>query len=78
LSSAGRPDDALAPAAAALELCIATGDRHREAALHNNLADLFHATGRHEEAMDHLKSAVEIFAAVESGPRPEIWKLVRW
>ena len=65
---------------AALELCAVTGDRHREAALHNNLADLMHATGRHEEAMAHLKAAVEIFAAVgtETEPRPEIWKLVRW
>ena len=64
----------------ALLLCTALGDRHRAAALHNNLADLLHGSGRAEEAMSHLKRAVEIFAeigAVEV-PRPEIWKLTRW
>ena len=29
----------------ALDLCTNLGDRHREAALHNNLADLYHAAG---------------------------------
>jgi len=64
----------------ALELCTALGDRHREAALHNNLADLLHGAGRRDEAMVHLKAAVEIFAEIgaEEEPRPEIWKLVRW
>jgi tetratricopeptide (TPR) repeat protein len=65
---------------AALDLCAAQGDRHREAALHNNLADLLHAAGEPEEAMRHLKRAVAIFAevGVEGEPRPEVWKLVRW
>ncbi len=56
------------------------GDRHREAALHNNLADLLHALGRGEEAMEHLKLAVGIFADVGERDQlqPEIWKLVRW
>lgn len=65
---------------AALELCTATGDRHHEAALHNNLADLMHVSGRPDDAMAHLKAAVEIFADIgaEGEPRPEIWKLVRW
>jgi tetratricopeptide (TPR) repeat protein len=64
----------------ALELCARQGDRHREAALHNNLADLLHLGGRHAEAMDHLKQAVAIFAEVgEPGAlEPEIWKLVSW
>ncbi|MEJ7629932.1 MAG: AAA family ATPase [Nocardioidaceae bacterium] len=64
----------------ALDLCRATGDRHHEAALRNNLADLLHASSRPDEAMSHLKSAVEIFADIgtEQEPRPEIWKLVRW
>ena len=59
----------------------AQGDRHREAALENNLADLHHAAGRAEEAMDHLKRAVAIFAEVgadEATRLPEIWKLVSW
>jgi len=57
------------------------GDRHREAALHNNFADLLHEAGRYEEAMAHLKQAVTNFAeiGVESGAlQPEIWKLAEW
>jgi tetratricopeptide (TPR) repeat protein len=65
--------------AAALGQCVEIGDRHREAALHNNLADLLQASGRADDAMAHLKTAVEIFAEVGAEePRPEIWKLVRW
>ncbi len=66
---------------AALELCTATdADRHHEAALHNNLADLLHASERSEESMIHLKRSVEIFAeiGVDVEPQPGIWKLVRW
>jgi len=65
----------------ALALCVSQGDRHREAALHNNLADLFHAAGNSEAAMSHLKQAVSIYAeiGVEAGAvRPEIWKLAEW
>jgi len=65
----------------ALALCVSLGDRHREAALHSNLADLFHAAGNSEAAMSHLKQCVSIFAeiGVEAGTmRPEIWKLVEW
>ena len=65
----------------ALELSVAHGDRHREAALENNLADLHHAAGQPEEAMDHLKRAVAIFTEVgadEATRLPEIWKLVSW
>jgi hypothetical protein len=52
----------------------------REAALHNNLADLLHAADRPEEAMEQLKRAVTIFAEVgaEGEPQPEVWKLARW
>lgn len=64
----------------ALVLCASMGDRHREAALHNNLADLLHASGRREESMEHLKTAVAIFAEIgEVGAlQPEIWKLYEW
>ncbi|MBA2312740.1 MAG: AAA family ATPase, partial [Actinobacteria bacterium] len=63
-----------------LELCASQGDLHREAALHNNLADLLHEVGREEEAMRHLKKAVALFAEVggEEPGQPEIWKLVEW
>ena len=72
----------LLPAARlALEACTLTGDRHREAALHNNLADLYHALGQAEQAMDHLRRAVVIFTEIgeEGGTaNPEIWKLMEW
>jgi DNA-binding SARP family transcriptional activator len=74
-------DRALELTGRARELCAAYGDRHREAALENNLADLHHAAGRDEEAMGHLKRAVVIFADVgadEATRLPEIWKLVSW
>ncbi|HEV8165580.1 MAG TPA: tetratricopeptide repeat protein, partial [Actinomycetota bacterium] len=61
-------------------VCTAHGDRHRQAALHNNLADLLQAMGRREAAMEHLKQAVTIFTEVGAPARlqPEIWKLVEW
>jgi len=65
----------------ALTLCVELGDRHREAALRNNLADLLHAAGRDEEAMAQLKQAVVIFAEVgmQAGDaQSEIWKLAEW
>jgi predicted ATPase len=79
--AAGDLGQALDLTRTALALCASRGDRHREAALHSNLADLLHATGQHEEAMTHLKQAAAIFAQV-GGPegrlQPEIWKLVEW
>jgi tetratricopeptide (TPR) repeat protein len=76
----GELDRALELTTTALELCSTQGDRHREAALHNNLADLLHAAGRPEQAMEQLKRAVAIFAEVggEGEPQPEVWKLARW
>lgn len=68
----------------ALDLCARVGDRHREAAMHSNLADLLRAAGRTDEAMGHLRLSAAIFADVgepdEVGGelRPEIWKLVEW
>ena len=65
----------------ALALCVVYGDRHREAALENNLADLHHAAGHEGDAMVHLKRAVAIFSEVggdEATRMPEIWKLISW
>jgi len=65
----------------ALRRCERQGDRHRQAALENNLADLLHAEGRGDEAMVHLKRAVALFAEIGGRPgdlQPEIWKLVEW
>ncbi|HFQ92652.1 MAG TPA: tetratricopeptide repeat protein, partial [Anaerolineae bacterium] len=65
----------------ALTLCQTYGDRHREAALHNNLADLYHQSGAEEAAMAELKTAVAIYAEIGGQPgnwQPEIWKLTEW
>ncbi|MFN2520422.1 MAG: BTAD domain-containing putative transcriptional regulator, partial [Candidatus Limnocylindria bacterium] len=64
----------------ALEASAELGDRHREAALHNNMADLLRAAGRREDAMRHLKRAVAIFSEIgdPGGMEPEVWKLVQW
>ena len=77
----GEIDESRCLVGEALELSVAHGDRHREAALHNTLADLLHVSGAEEEAMKHLKRAVAIYAeiGVESGAvRPEVWKLTDW
>jgi predicted ATPase/DNA-binding SARP family transcriptional activator len=65
---------------AAIVRCSQQGDHHRRAALHNNLADLLHRLDRDDEAMEHLKQAVTLFAEVGAAgePDPEIWKLVDW
>ena len=65
----------------ALRLCERQGDLHHQAALENNLADLFHGEGRVDDAMTHLKRAVQLFAEVGGRPgdlRPEVWRLVEW
>jgi tetratricopeptide (TPR) repeat protein len=74
-------DRALKLTETALALCESIGDRHRQAALHNNLADLLHTLGKNEESMAHLEKAVKIFSDIgtEAGAiQPEIWKLVEW
>src|SRR4029078_10694769 len=53
----------------ALERCRRQGDRHRQAALENNLADLLQAAGRPDEAMAHLKRAVALVAELRGRPR---------
>ena len=80
-ADSGDLTQATALAEQALALVVALGDRHREAALRNNLADLLHAAGRDEEAMAQLKQAVVIFAeiGVDAGDtQAEIWKLTEW
>jgi hypothetical protein len=62
-------------------LCIAQGDRHREAALRNNLADVLHKAGRREAASDELERAVSILATIgtEGGTLyPGVWDLLEW
>jgi len=65
----------------ALALCRLHGDRHLEAALHSNLADLFHYSGQIEQSREHLRTSVEILAEIGSEDttiHPEIWKIVEW
>ncbi|MGH2584212.1 MAG: tetratricopeptide repeat protein, partial [Dehalococcoidia bacterium] len=74
-------DQARALTDQALALCVRQGDRHREAALRNNLADLLQESGQVEESMAQLKQAVTIFAEIgadREAPEPEIWKLFEW
>lgn len=65
----------------ALQYCVQVGDRHSEAALLNNLADIHHVAGREDKSLEALKRAVMIFAEIGvSGTemKPEIWKLTAW
>ncbi len=78
---AGQHGAAIALLLPALDACRRTGERHLEAVVENNLADRFHALGQTEEAMDHLKRAVSIFADLggqADALDPEVWKLVAW
>ena len=78
----GQTDRARELVETALERCTSQGDRHREAALHNHMADLLHSVGKRDESIIYLKQAVKIFAEIGSDgaatPQPEIWKLVEW
>jgi tetratricopeptide (TPR) repeat protein len=79
--TAAEPEQALELLEQALALCQAQGDRHREAAIHSNLADLLHATGQEERAMAHLKQSAAIYSDIGkqgAGWEPEIWKLMEW
>jgi tetratricopeptide (TPR) repeat protein len=81
LAEEGETSRAIDIARDALERCRRQGDRHRQAAIENNLADLLQRTGHPDEAMEHLKSAVAVFAEIGGRPdelEPEIWKLVEW
>ena len=56
-----------------------TGNRHREAALHDHLADLHHRAGREDEANLALTKAVTLFSGIGTGDwLPEVWLLSRW
>jgi DNA-binding SARP family transcriptional activator/tetratricopeptide (TPR) repeat protein len=80
-AAAGDRAAAIGLLATAADRCRRMGERHLEAVVENNLADQLHAVGRTDEAMEHLKRAVAIFADVGGAPgelKPEIWKLVAW
>jgi DNA-binding SARP family transcriptional activator/tetratricopeptide (TPR) repeat protein len=77
-AAAGDVDAGVRQGYAAVELCREIGDRHLEGAVENHLADILHAAGRDEDAMDHLRLAVEAFAEIggdPADPDPGIWML---
>jgi DNA-binding SARP family transcriptional activator/tetratricopeptide (TPR) repeat protein len=74
----GALDAGLGHGDAAVAACRRIGDRHLEAAVENHLADMLHAAGREDDAMIHLRRAVEAFAEVggdPADPDPGIWML---
>ncbi|HYU83034.1 MAG TPA: tetratricopeptide repeat protein, partial [Candidatus Polarisedimenticolia bacterium] len=81
LARSGDPVRAVELTREALAAAAVLGDRHREAALHNNLADLLHRAGKQDEAMRELRRAARLFSEVggeEGTMQPEVWKLVQW
>jgi len=68
----------------ALTLATATADRHHEAALRNNLADVLNAAGRRSDAIVEVARSATILAelgglgAASREPTPEVWRLVDW
>ncbi len=57
------------------------GDRHRLAAVHANLADACHATGRDDDARVHQLESARLFAEVSGPPsdgRADLWFLTAW
>jgi DNA-binding SARP family transcriptional activator len=77
-AAAGDVDAGLRQGHTALGLCREIGDRHLEGAVENHLADILHAAGRDDEALAHLRRAVEAFAEIGGDPAepdPGIWML---
>jgi tetratricopeptide (TPR) repeat protein len=77
-AAAGDVEAGLGHGLGAVELCREIGDRHLEGAVENHIADLLHAAGRDDDAMVHLRRAVEAFAEVgghPAEPDPGIWML---
>ena len=78
MAASGDVDGALGRGAQAVAACRRIGDRHLEAAVENHLADLLHAAGRDNEALEHLRRSVEAFSEFDGGPAdpdPGIWML---
>jgi len=65
----------------AIDETLMLGDRHLEAALRSNYADILQADGQSEAAIQQLKQAAVIFTDIGQNVEnwePEIWKLVEW
>lgn len=79
-SAKGEIEGALEPARQALVLAREIGDRHRQAALHDRLADIHHMAGRPVESDAASTEAAGLFASINGVERwePEIWLFDRW
>ncbi len=74
-----RVDESIALGDRALALLDRTGDRHRRAAIHGNLADFHHLAGDETASENHLRAAAGLFAEVGVGRwEPAIWQLTGW
>lgn len=80
----GSSDVAEARLRQAIAIATATVDRHHEAALRNNLADLLNASARRPEAIAEVTRSATILAELgglstaSRDPTPEVWRLVDW
>ena len=77
----GDTQAALETISRAIDESLLLGDRHLEAALRSNYADILRAAGDTEAAIQQLKQAAVIFAEIGQSAEnwePEIWKLVEW
>lgn len=81
LADSGDFEGAVAHGRQAVEVAQRAGDRHRTAALHDNLAGYLHRLGNEEASIEELKQAVTLFSEVglERGElQPDVWFLDEW
>ena len=64
-AAADDPSRAIELAESAFAPCLLPGERHREAALHNNLADLLYESGHAEAEMASPKEAAATSAEID-------------
>jgi len=79
LNAIGNREAALRLVNEAILLATKTGHRHREAALHNHLADLLYREGLQEESEQAQLTAMSRFSEIGTDDwQPEVWLLSRW
>jgi tetratricopeptide (TPR) repeat protein len=81
LSRNGRHDRARELLESALTLAMRTGEEHRAAALHSNLADILQQTGDTAAAADHIRQMARLMAEISAQfdePIPDIWMQTAW
>lgn len=79
LSEIGNYEAAIRMVDRAIEIASRTGQRHREAALRNLAADIYHRSDQRELSERAQTEAIALFAEVGSDLlEPEVWLLSRW